>query len=392
MSTPQNPHGLGPHQPPPGHNPFGGGQQPPPPPQYQWGAPPPHAPPPSQRTSGGNTVLVVVGILLLVIVAAGVATYWWLTRPTPPGPLGWNEDTLAQYVDNDMIATCDLGEEFYNSVGISDVTVDGSVCEGWTVSPDGQPSYRVHVEVSRNGWQLDSDDAIVSSPSEPLEPHWEQYELDTAEWIDSFAVCSMTAKDRATSSVVVESNGPCESLYPVAAQLTNLGLQIEGDNPDYLAVPAQDYQARSEDYHRVLAEAQEVGGGNQQGWVDRFGNPNIINIVGVSFEDDGTVCATMDFTLGLNPSSASFDVPELLFWAPNTTLFVGSRGEANLRMGEGDTETLTQCTDTPLMSGVRGDGELLIGYLNGDWDYVEIPQTPEDMIASWTTSFPTVGR
>lgn len=356
-------------------------------PSYDWGLPHPGSQPtPSATTKKRRRILpplIVVLIVALVAVGAFVALNTF-ARPSSTGPLGWDEETVSHYFDYDELADCDLGGEFFTSVGLKEMAPengdDSSPCEGWTAAPDGQPSLNVSFSTAASEG-VDDSATPVDTPG--LE-EWGEIQREAtigSLYSGNSATCSLSTDEPGLENVALRTVGPCESLYPLAQQLTNLARQNEfilddpgffdrEERPEYVEVATLEYDVYGDDWQEATEDSLALGESvtiNERTFVGSQFAVNEI-ILPESTDDTAEACVDTTYTLGTNSSNWSnrFNLPDLVLYLPDGSHSELSSPRGRLTLQEGESADVTYCGELP--PGMR-DAEVLVqAQLAGDDD------------------------
>lgn len=322
---------------------------------YDWGAPA-QTPAPAQpaakpeRSGALKPILAVLGVVLLLLAGLWV---FQKVRPAPVGPLGWDEATLESKLDAGQIRDCNLGADFYDSVGIRNV----ENCTGTITTAEGyEIRASIYTEQGPNG--------ETTSPSDPELIGWKQsadagtYVPETLDALVDQTTGSGTRCQMASSKPMLEKvwmmvDGPCEALYPAARQLSNLQTQYDWQRtdhgmfdfsrPDYLEVSPATPSVEAAVYKQGKDEAKPLG--EPLAVVDPNNEGSVFAVTGgeVFYGDrpaDGSkVCIDATFTLGREISDSS------RFRMPSTyvAVFPGGqrvdldREQSRVRLKQGET-------------------------------------------------------
>ena len=288
---------------------------------YDWGAPAQAAAPAAPERKGGipgplKPILAILGVILLLLAGLWV---FQKARPAPLGPLGWDEATLASKLDGGQIRDCDLGADFYDSVGIHNV----KNCSGTITTADGH-------EIKASLYTEQGPNGETTSPSDAELIGWKQSaDVDTYlpmnldELVEkatgSGARCQMASNKPMLEKVWLMVDGPCEALYPAARQLSNLQTQYDWQRtdhglfdfsrPDYLEVnPASPsieaaVYKQGKDEAKPLGEPLAVVDPNNEGSVFAVTGGQVVS--GDRPSDSSKVCIDATFTLGREVNASS---------------------------------------------------------------------------------------
>ena len=343
---------------------------------YDWGAPAqPAAQPVPQPTAPMPTapkeskgipapmkpILAILGVIALVFAGLWV---FQKVRPEPVGPLGWDEATLASKLDGGQLTNCDLGNDFYDSVGIHDVKVGDHNCTGVIHSADGSDiSATVYTAQGPNGeLQSPKDTELVGWKESADANKYVPESLDALEkdTHGSGARCQMAGNKPMLKSLWLSVNGPCEALYPAARQLDNLQTQYDWERsdhglfdfskPEYHEVNATSPSVEAAVYKQAKDEAKQLG--DPMAVVDTANEGSTFAVTGgkVSLENENsdalTVCVDAEFKLGREVhSSYSFNMPStVVALFPNGQRVNLDRKQGHIRMKPGETAQANYCS------------------------------------------------
>lgn len=248
--------------------------------QYEYGyaGPGPGGPvgpvgPVKQKPQRNTALLAVVAVVGTLILVFGGLTLWKQMRDVPQPPVALGEDQLAAAFEEDSLASCDLGAEFWESVGVHDVNADRTRCTGYITSQEGlELPVRMSVEAGRstetdfvpiihtsNMW-LSTKDPEADLPES----------LEEMEWRDGGGMrCDAFSTEPALERVRLSIAGPCEPLVTIARQLDNVAEQyafrpgakglFDFSTPAYVSVNPEAPSAVSEFYAAAAAAALPPG-------------------------------------------------------------------------------------------------------------------------------------
>lgn len=339
---------------------------------------------PPQGSGGSSTKKLkpwLYTIVAILVIAAVVYAGLWIyqsVRGTDKGPLGWDNEQIAKHVSGSKLSDCDLGDEFFGSVGIKDVEVSGdeTTCKGWyETTGGGEVLVTMEIEDSKSDVSEPSDS--VSLTRDGLRG-WSAEEESS----DSISVGTEPAEKctyYSTSGLFLGTlsvPASCGALKPLASQLSNLDIQDreatesrdvwDFSSPEYLEVSAQPVEVASPLWKKVGKEPAELGDAQKVEDEDYSGSTITMQKIEPS---DSEVCAEATFKLGRETSrySSSFEVPTMHIVLPTGSAFEMDRDPSSLRMKEGETVKLTYCGDINDSEdmGYRGGK----GYVVGDLDY-----------------------
>ncbi|GAB3086224.1 hypothetical protein [Corynebacterium aquatimens] len=276
-----------------------------------------------------KVLLPVIAVLAaLALVAVGLAV--WRGQSSADSPLGWDDERVERYFENDKLVTCQLGQDFYTPTGypvgtghspelciMSRETTLGML--GAFISIDWEDALPLNDLVPAkgeglSGWRETEDP--VSYVADPI-PNAEERGL----------YCMMRSEDLALEKLSLWANAPCEALHPLAQQFTNLAQQYKhaSGNGDatYVQVRKQDTIAlETSPYQRARGEAKNIGEPidvDDPTWKGTTASVDAVEHTG----DDGDrgYCVDVTFTLGEAPDPDSeqdtVDVPNFVTIFPN---------------------------------------------------------------------------
>lgn len=149
-----------------------------------------------------------------------------------PAPSEWDEEFLNPVFDQlsedrYQLKSCELGDEFYESVGLKFVSTNQAgeyPCSGWYTTEQGE------VEVLIGFWGTAK--TYNGSPKDSALAGWKEQRTD-----DGF--CQLNHREGELGDVDIAVRASCEPLYPLARQLTNLAEQhravVQGDKEAWTA-------------------------------------------------------------------------------------------------------------------------------------------------------------
>ena len=306
--------------------------------------------------SGGVPMILKVALTILVVLALVFAGLWIFQklRPSPTGPLGWDEDTLVSKLDGGQLAECELGSDFYDSVGVKDVETKDYECTGTAASADGsdfEVTLNTSSEASDNG--KSPKDADLSAWKESADG------FDVPEEVQDLAVdtygqgqkCTMSSSQPMFKKVKLSTNGPCEALYPMARQLNNLQTQYDWertdhgmfdfDSPDFLEVQASPQSLVVPVYTQAKEEAKAFGDKLEVKDGDYDGTTFTITGGNIAGGQSAEVCVVGDVQLGrkTDEHSYNFNLPNrLVALFPNGQRVSLSAQDYSIRLEEGESK------------------------------------------------------
>ena len=323
---------------------------------YNWGAPSPAngagQPQPAQPAqpgqpqqpqfnkpagSGGVPTILKVALTILVVLALAFAGLWIFQklRPSPTGPLGWDEETLVSKLDGGQLDECELGSDFFDSVGVKDVAKDSYECTGTTASADGSD-----FEVTLNTSSEASSDG--KSPKDADLSAWKESAdgFDVPDEVQDLAVdtygpgqkCTMSSSQPMFKKVKLSTNGPCAALYPMARQLNNLQTQYDWertdhgmfdfDSPEFLEVKAEPQSLVVPVYKQAKEEAKAFGDKLEIEDDDYEGTTFTITGGNIAGSQSPEVCVVGDVQLGKKTGEYAYN-----FHLPNRYVALFPNGQ-----------------------------------------------------------------
>lgn len=280
---------------------------------YNWGgttAVNATAPQPKRKAGLPGLVKILLAIVAVVIVA--LASVWFLQkqRPAQNGPLGWDDATLASKLDAGKLQDCDLGDDFYESVGLRDIVFKQGACEGKAKDADGNEfPVRIHTEGGPNGDVAAAGDEALVGWKQSADPagHIPATLHDVTSSGDGMR-CQMAGNKPILGNFWLAADGPCEALYPVARQITNLQTQYDWSrtdhslfdfsSPDYLEVNPATPKVETDLYKQAKEAALPLGETFEVDDSDYNGSTFTINGGDVDYAKNSKVCVDGTFTLG----------------------------------------------------------------------------------------------
>lgn len=367
---------------------------------YDWGVPSQPANGPAQQSAGNgappqfgpspqgqqnkprkNLKPWAYVALAVVVIAALVYAGLWIyqaTRGTEKGPLGWENEQIAKHASNNKLADCDLGEEFWNSVGLKDVEVSGNeeTCKGWYETADGgEVLVTMKIDSSSSGVSVPDDS--VSLSGDGLRG-WSAQEKSEEGYLSSEPTEKCTYYSKSGLFVgTLSTPAKCGALKPLASQLTNLDIQdreataskdlTDFDSPEYLPVNVEAVEVSSPLWEKLGKNVAKTGEAQDVKDRDYAGSKITVDKI----DADGTsVCADATFRLGREDSSFAFrfHVPDMRVVLPTGSTLSLDRDPERLRLKEGETVELTYCGDLEDSEylGYRGGQAYLVSDLEGN--------------------------
>lgn len=283
---------------------------------------------PSESARLPNPVKILLAILAVTALLLSGLFIFQKVRSTPLGPLGWDEATLESKLDGGKITNCDLSQDFYDSVGVTDVRVEEGYCTGVAKTADGK-DIRVTL-YTENG-----PEGEATSPNDPELIGWKQTK-DPAEGIPdslddlpnsdgSGYRCQMYSSQPMLKGTWMSASAPCEVLYPMARQLHNLQEQydfsrkdhglFDFSRPNYLDVEPVTPTVQADLFKEAVDAAVPLGEGMPVDSVYHDGSMMAVDGGSVEDAEDGDgkrVCITTSFTLGERSQSyvPYFETPD----------------------------------------------------------------------------------
>ena len=181
---------------------------------YDWGIPQTQ-PAPAKKTHRG---LIAVLALIVVIIVAAIT---FLVLPTVLRmPAGLSASQMRGAFQDGQLTDCDLGEDFYRTAGITNLSAGDGGCEG-TIN-DGEKQARVLIVVE----ETENIEFLDTTPSDPELTHWKQgrapiFTQAVAETPEEPDMCTLAATDGPLRGVSIQTDANCEALYPLARNLIN---------------------------------------------------------------------------------------------------------------------------------------------------------------------------
>lgn len=332
---------------------------------YVWTAPEP-AP---KKSKLKPIIIAVVSLLAVAALVWGGLMIYKSTKSIDAGPLGWDEETLNDKLSGGNVKDCDLGDDFYASVGVSDLEVfdepesGASRCEGWVSVLNGhvKVGFDTGKELPTSNMKKTQQDGL-SEWRESTDPFEAAADPESHSGYGSNARCYMTSRNGRLNKVRLEAAASCDVLYPLAKQLTNIAIQSEAleqergvfDNtqPTYLDVTPGVATVMSPGYKKFLEDTQSMGESSKVADDDYTGSTFKIESVGFDpatyseHSQSEELCVYTKFVLGKkNEEYASkFEVPDLIAYFPNGQATNFSPDERYFRLQEGESKNLTYCS------------------------------------------------
>lgn len=265
----------------------------------------------------------VVGVLFL---SGGGITLYQNQRDIEPSPLGWSDAQVTDVFKDGQLDTCDLGEDFYESVGIRNMRASENGCSGVLDTVEGVPLY-VNFRLTSS-----ANPGIF----EPYTNHqdWEHTfdpesslpaSLDEIQYANTDGMrCTVVSSRKEFETAEITVHGPCDSLDPLITQLDNLAEQarftkrglFNFGQPHYKAVETESISAASELYRQAREIALQPGEAAIVPQGDFEDSPFAVTNVWL---DGDYLHATTEFTLGekLTSGRSTFSTPNLVALYPN---------------------------------------------------------------------------
>lgn len=369
---------------------------------YDWGVPSQPANGPAQQPAGNgappqfgspsqgqqnkprkNLKPWAYTALAVLVIAALVYAGLWIyqaTRGTEKGPLGWENEQIAKHVSSNKLADCDLGEEFWNSVGLKDVEVSGNeeTCKGWYETTDGgEVLVTMKIDSSSSGVSVPDDS--VSLSSDGLRG-WSAQEKREEGYLSSEPTEKCTYYSKSGLFVgTLSTPAKCGALKPLASQLTNLDIQdreataskdlTDFDTPEYLPVNVEAVEVSSPLWEKLGKNVAKTGEAQDVKDDDYAGSKITVDKIDV---DKAHVCADATFRLGQEADRFAFQfhVPNMRVVLPTGNAFQLDRDPDRLRLKEGETVKLSYCGDLEDAEelGYRGGQAYLVSDLDSSGD------------------------
>ncbi|MDO5669822.1 MAG: hypothetical protein Q4G50_07445 [Corynebacterium sp.] len=203
---------------------------------YDWGIPQSQPAPEKKRRRG----LIAVLALIVVIIVAAIT---FLVLPTMLRmPAGLSASQMRGAFQDGQLTDCDLGEDFYRTAGITNLSTSDEGCEG--IIDDGEKQARVLIVVE----ELKVIELLDATPTDPELTLWKQGRapLLTQATAES-DMCTLATTDGLLRGVNIQTDANCEALYPLARQLINAARWFQSQEgfgrfnpfaaPDYLDIP-----------------------------------------------------------------------------------------------------------------------------------------------------------
>lgn len=323
-----------------------------------------------------NTTRIAVGSVLgaIVVVFGGLAAIQQM-RDVPPGPLGWSDKEVGELFEAGELKTCELGDEFYESVGMRDIDSSSGGCEGFVDSEEGFPfivTFNPHnrpdnfyaPDIHHHNWMYHEADVPSS--------------LDDVSYAsERGAECTVVSSREEYKELSITVDGPCEAVNPLMNQLDNLADQYQSSSgqrglfdfstPEYKEVNAQPVSAAVDAYRQVREMA--LSPGETVDVPEDVFDGSTFTFTDAWF-DDGTLHYEAAFTLGTkySPGRSNFSLPkDIVAMYPNGDQ-VAFPNDASFSLDVGATETF------------EGESELS----THEWDeFVIIATNTDDTKVAW---------
>lgn len=187
---------------------------------------------------------------LLSIVVIGVVALAGATFVSRDGADSFDDELIDRIFVNGELATCDLGESFYQRAGWTDIYMplaDDNYCSGWVETSEGDLAADI---VLGNRYPND----FQSSPA--LEG-WSEKHSD----VEDDPWCEMVSSDPVYARLTVSVAGPCEPLYPIARELSLLADASEGRKTrrEEEKFPTEPPSVATEQYEKLILGSHSVG-------------------------------------------------------------------------------------------------------------------------------------
>ena len=219
------------------------------------------------------------------------------------------------FVDGKM-ATCELGDEFYDSVAWRDVyqpNLSDDFCSGWFETAEGDIAVELHLDAepmegttypsSISGW----DRTNVGDSDDPL--------------------CMMDTDQPGLEDIQLTVAASCEPLHPIASKLSDLSAISAGEvpsNDDDVSVDTT-VSVAGQNYSQLLARAGDLGaGGSIESMQLEHAKLALTDVDVTPFGEskldgeDSEVCVDATLNIGKYKYShdRSFDVPGIAVMNP----------------------------------------------------------------------------
>ncbi|MEH0147166.1 hypothetical protein V6D40_05725 [Corynebacterium sp. Q4381] len=320
----------------PQHEPFAGSP-------YVYSNQAPQPEPEKERNTAGIAVGSVLGAI--VVVFGGLLAFQQV-RDVPAGPLGWSDKEVNEFFEAGELKTCNLGDEFYGSVGMRSVDWSTRGCEGLidsgegfplavTFDPHHRPSGEFKPDIHHHNW-------MYREAAAPRSLDAVAYTTKTG------AECVVVSTREEYKEVSITVDGPCEAVNPLINQLDNLADQYQFSSdkrglfdfsaPEYKDVAVQPVSAVSDAYREArevaLAPGETVEVPEEEFDGSQFTFTN-------AWFEDRTLRYEAAFTLGNKdtPGTSTFYLPEeFVAMYPNGDQ-VALKRDASFSLDVGATET-----------------------------------------------------
>ncbi|AWB83273.1 hypothetical protein [Corynebacterium liangguodongii] len=243
----------------------------------------------------------IVAVVAVVVTVIAIRHVW----PGAKGPLGWDDEEVARVFAGDRIGTCDLGEEFYASIGISDVSLDAenNLCTGYATSAGVKAPIVVAMDntaakgnlqpapAALTGEGLEGWMASEQRPEAPEDPTKFFYDRDGL-------VCVMYSEAYALEGLTLGTPAGCDTLRPLAVQLNNLASQHESTRS--YTDPGSTVLALSNDVYDPLSGSALAAGATAELELDDH-DKSTMTITSVSAKEEQQsirYCANATVTMG----------------------------------------------------------------------------------------------
>ncbi|MDO5669821.1 MAG: hypothetical protein Q4G50_07440 [Corynebacterium sp.] len=187
---------------------------------YDWGIPQTQPAPVKKRRRG------LIAVLALIVVAI-VAAITFLVLPTVlRTPAGLSASQMRGAFQDGQLTDCDLGEEFYRTAGITNLSTGDDGCAGELPREGGAAQVIVITE------KLEVIELLDATPSDPELTLWKQgqapvFTQAAAETPAEPDMCTLAATDGPLRGVSIQTDANCEALYPLARHLINAARWIQ---------------------------------------------------------------------------------------------------------------------------------------------------------------------
>nr|VDG64101.1 Uncharacterised protein [Streptococcus thermophilus] len=202
----------------------------------------------------------LAGMLMVAVLSATTVSCSSLQEKQGGGseshPMGWDKKEVGELFDAGVfngasLTTCDLGDEFYSSLNWEDIElipgrVEGAErCEGWLTTDSGKASAQIFVV----------PDGMGAEGAETLK---ETGLEDWSDFSDSPDKCELRSDRDEFKGTRLYLSAPCEALYPMAKQLSNLANFNAGNGKEFVDPAVGRGTGASPDYSAALENAKDL--------------------------------------------------------------------------------------------------------------------------------------